>query len=190
MVSRASKYNVLKIVGVFAQIQSSVIFEISRNTPIFVTNYGTMTSSSLIYRLLDDSILHENIACESLTTLLQLASSRIFVLAIESLTQDTEGHHSLSPVTVGRPLNLSRKHLTADKTFHFSFLPIEIYTLWDRLSCVMAMYSMCYIEFFKFSVCEVKIKQLTLLWRLPCVIKMIITDTMFQMMIMIQKNLI
>lgn len=132
----------------FAQLQSSQIFF---NAPIFVTNYGTMRSSSLVYRLLDDRILHENIVCESITTLLQLASPSIFALAVESLTQDTEGHHSLSPVTVGRPFNLSRKHLTADKIFHFSVFPIEIYTLWDRFSYVMAIHSMCYIEFFKFS---------------------------------------
>lgn len=141
MVFRASKYNILKILGVFAQVQSSVIFEIFFNVPTFVTNYGTMISNSLVYRLLDDRILHENIVCESITTLLQLASPRIFVLAVESLTRDTEGHHSLSPVTVGSSPNLSSKHLSADKIFHFSVLPIEIYTLWERFSYVMAIHS-------------------------------------------------
>lgn len=78
--------------------------------------------------------------------MLQLAAQRTFVLVAKSQSWGTGGHNSLSHLTVDKLLNLSGKHLMTDKIFHFSVLPIEIYTLENQFSSVMELCSTYHIE--------------------------------------------
>lgn len=91
-----------------------------------------MKGNSLFCRQFGNRIL----LCKNIATLLQLAAQRIFVLVAKSLSWGTEGHNSLSHVIVDKPLNLSGKHLTTDKVFHFSVLSTEIYMLQDQFSSI------------------------------------------------------
>lgn len=127
-----------------------------------------MKGNSLFCRQFGNRIL----LCKNIATLLQLAAQRIFVLVAKSLSWGTEGHNSLSHVTVDKPLNLSGKHLTTDKVFHFSVLSAEIYMLQDQFSSITWPCSTQHIESSKCSVSEAIVKQLTPLQRLICAIKL------------------